>query len=59
MAVFTNTSARAGYDTSSILKRSLTGLNTEFSLSYTIPRLKSLVYPTILPRAGGRIVLAY
>ena len=28
-----NPSARAGYDTRSILKRSLTGLNSEFSLS--------------------------
>ena len=28
-----NPSARAGYDTRSILKRSLTGLNSEFSIS--------------------------
>ena len=31
--VFTNPSARAGYDTWSIFKRSLTGLNSEFSFS--------------------------
>ena len=28
-----NPSAQAGYDTSSIFKRSLTGLNSEFSIS--------------------------
>ena len=31
--IFTNPSARAGYDTRSIFKRSLTGLNSEFSFS--------------------------
>ena len=31
--LFTNLSARAGYDTRSIFKRSLTGLNSEFSFS--------------------------
>ena len=31
--LFTNPSARAGYDTRSVLKRSLTGLNSEFSFS--------------------------
>ena len=30
--LFTNPSARAGYDTRSIFKRSSTGLNSEFSL---------------------------
>ena len=33
MVQFTNPSARAGYDTRSIFKRSLTGLNSEFSFS--------------------------
>ena len=33
MILFTNPSARAGYDTRSIFKRSLTGFNLEFSLS--------------------------
>ena len=32
-SIFTNTSAWAGYDTRSIFKRSLTGLNSEFSYS--------------------------
>ena len=31
--IFTNLSARAGYDTRSIFKRSLTGFNSEFSFS--------------------------
>ena len=31
--IFTNPSARAGYDTRSIFKRSLTGLSSEFSFS--------------------------
>ena len=33
ITIFTNPSARAGYDTRSIFKRSLTGLNSEFSFS--------------------------
>ena len=33
--IFTNLSARAGYDTRPIFKRSLTGLNLEFSFSQT------------------------
>ena len=33
--ILTNPSARAGYDTRSIFKRSLTGLNSEFSFSQT------------------------
>ena len=31
--IFTNSSALAGYDTRSIFKRSLTGLDSEFSFS--------------------------
>ena len=31
--LFTNPYARAGYDTRSIFKRSVTGLNSEFSFS--------------------------
>ena len=31
--IFTSPSARAGYDTRSVIKRSLTGLNSEFSFS--------------------------
>ena len=33
LVLFTNPSARVGYDTRSIFKRSLTGLNSEFSFS--------------------------
>ena len=33
LIIFTNLSARAGYDTRSIFKRSLTGLNSDFSFS--------------------------
>ena len=33
--LFTNPSARAGYDSRSIFKQSLTALNSEFSFSYT------------------------
>ena len=36
--IFTNPSARAGYDTRSIFKWSLTGLNSEFSFSYLSQR---------------------
>ena len=33
LILFTNPSTRAGYDTRSIFKQSLTGLNSEFSFS--------------------------
>ena len=33
ISIFTNPSARAGYDTRLVFKRSLTGLNSEFSFS--------------------------
>ena len=33
LLLFTNPTARAGYDTKSIFKPSLTGLNSEFSFS--------------------------
>ena len=56
--LFTNPSARAGYDTRSTFKRSLTGFNSEFSFSYTSCLTKaeepSLSY--YLPIAGGRII---
>ena len=58
MILFTNPYARAGYDTRSIFKRSLTGLNSEFSISETSCLTKaeepSLSY--YLPIAGGRII---
>ena len=56
--LFTNPSAQAGYDTRSIFKRSLTGLNSEFSFSKTSCLTKaeepSLSY--YLPIAGRRII---
>ena len=55
--LFTNPFARAGYDTTSIFKRSLTGLNSEFSFSLT-SCLTMAEEPTLsyyLPIAGGRI----
>ena len=58
MILFTNPSARAGYDTRSIFKQSLTGLNSEYSFSLTSCLTKaedpSLSY--YLPIAGGRII---
>ena len=58
MIIFTNPSARAGYDTRSIFKRSLTGLNSEFSFSYTSCPTKaeepSLSYYLLI--AGWRII---
>ena len=56
--LFINPSTRVGYDTRSIFKRSLTGLNSEFSFSYTSCLTKaeepSLSY--YLPIAGERII---
>ena len=53
-----NPSARAGYDTRSIFKRSLTGLNSEFSFSYTscLTKAKEPNPSYYLPIAGGRII---
>ena len=53
-----NLSARAGYDTRSVSKRSLTGLNSEFSFSYTSCLIKAKEYSLsyYLPIAGGRII---
>ena len=55
--IFINPSARAGYDTRSIFfKRSLTGLNSEFSFSYTscLTKAEKPSLPYYLPIAGGR-----
>ena len=56
--IFTNPCARPGYNTRSIFKWSLTGLNSEFSFSQTSCLTKaeepSLSY--CLPIAGGRII---
>ena len=56
--IFTNPSARAGYDTRSIFKRSLTGLNSEFSFSKTscLTKAEEPSLPYYLPIAGWRIV---
>ena len=52
-----NPSARAGYDTRSIFKRSLTGLNSEFSFSYScLTKAEEPSLPYYLPIAGGRII---
>ena len=58
LIIFTNPSARAGYDTRSIFKWSLTGLNSEFSFSL-ISCLTKAEEPNLsyyLPIAGGRII---
>ena len=53
-----NPSARAGYDTRSIFKQSLTGLNSEFSFSLTscLTKAEEPSLPYYLPIAGGRII---
>ena len=50
--IFTKPSARAGYETRSIFKRSLTGLNQSFPSPRLIasPRLKDTVCPTYYPK---------
>ena len=47
--IFTNLSARAGYDTRSIFKQSLTGLNSEFSIltSYLTKAEEPTIYPLL------------
>ena len=56
--IFINPSARAGYDTRSIFKGSLTGLNSEFSLTQTscLTKAEDISLPYYLPIAGGRII---
>ena len=56
--IFTNPSARAGYDTRSISERSLTGLNSQFSFSQTscLNKAEESSLPDYLPIAGGRII---
>ena len=53
-----NLSARAGYDTRSIFKRSFPGLNSEFSFSLTscLTTAEKIGLPYYLPIAGGRII---
>ena len=58
VSIFINPSVRVWYDTKSIFKRSLTGLNAEFSFSDTSCLTKaeerSLPYNSCIP--GGRII---
>ena len=56
--MFTNPSARAGYDTRSIFKRGLTGFNPEFSYSKTscLTKVEEPSLSYYLPIAGGRII---
>ena len=54
--LFTNPSARAGYDTRSIFNQSLTGLNSEFYFSLTscLTKAEEPSVSYYLPIAGGR-----
>ena len=56
-----NPSARAGYDTRSISKQSLTGLNSEFSFSKTscLTKAEEPYLSYYLPIAGGWILDSY
>ena len=56
--IITNPSDRAGYDTRSIFKRSLTVLNSEFSFSKTsrLTKAEEPSLPYYLPIAEGRII---
>ena len=56
--IFTKPSTRAGYDTRSIFKQSLTDLNSEFSFSLTscLTKAEEPSLPYYLPIAGGRII---
>ena len=58
LIIFTNLSTLAAYDTRSIFKRSLTGLNSELSFSQTSchSKAKEPSLPYYLPIAGGRII---
>ena len=58
ISIFTDPSARAGYDTRSIFKRSLSGLNSEFSFSLTscLTKAEESNLPYYLPIAGERII---
>ena len=53
-----NPSAWAGYDTRSLFKLSLTGLNSEFSFSKTscLTKAEETSLPYYLPIVGGRII---
>ena len=54
--IFTNPFAGVGYDKRSIFKRSLTGLNLEFSFSSCLIKAEEHSLSYYLPIAGGRII---
>ena len=56
--LFINPSPRAGYDTRSIFKQSLTDLNSEFFFSKTscLTKAEEISLPYYLPIAGGRMI---
>ena len=58
MYIYINPSARAGYDTRSIFKWSLSGLNSEYSFSQTsiLTKAEEASLPYYLPIAEGRII---
>ena len=58
LSIFTHSFARAGYDTRSVFKRSLTSLDSEFSFSSTscLTKAEEPSLPYYLPIAGGRII---
>ena len=58
LIIFTNPSARAGYDTRSIFKQNLTGLNSKFSFSKAscLTKAEEPSLPYYLPIGGGRII---
>ena len=59
LIILTNPSARAGYDTKSIFKRSLTGLNSEFFPSLRLVASTKAEEPSLpyyLLIDGGRII---
>ena len=58
ISIFTNPSARTGYDKRSIFKQSLTVLNSEFSFSWTscLTKAEETSLPYYLPIAGRRII---
>ena len=58
ITLFTNPFARAGYDTMSTFKRSITDLNSDFSFSQTscTNKAEKPSQSYYLPIAGGRII---
>ena len=57
LILFTNLSAQAGYDTRSIFKQSLAGLNSEFSFwTSCLTKAEEIGLSYYLPIAEGRII---